>query len=103
MTITYDGEYVDTVVAEGVALIEGRIKGVDAMLGKTAAGMEEPRDEDLAAFFFQQQKMYPPEPFTFPDGRTVVASPWILALGFCEDGDTWIRRFERFINRNGGA
>ena len=103
MAVTFDGKYVEATVEKSKDDMEAILEGVRKALGLNAVGMAAPSDADLAAFFFHQQVMFPPETFVFPDGRTVTASPWILALGFCENGKEWLARFDRFRAKNGGA
>lgn len=100
MAITYDSKYqlqvVDLAKGEGQAMIDG----LNETLGTSPSGAAVPNDAQLAAFFFHQQVMYPPEQFTFPDGHQVFASPWILALEFTENGNEWLGKFDRFLKKN---
>ena len=82
--------------------IDAFLENVEASFGEVK-GAVEPSPEVLAAFFFEQQALWPPVAFRYPDGRVVTASPWILALGECENGDEWLGKFDRFIQRNGGG
>jgi hypothetical protein len=97
---TYDDKYFEDVVALGKEMMGQMEEGVRAMLGLSPAGATEPTEEQLAAFFFQQQEMYPPEVFVYPDGTQLRASPWILALEYCENGKEWLNKFNRFIRKN---
>lgn len=83
--------------------IDAFLENVDQSFGEVQ-GMVEPDPEELAAFFAEMTVLYPPVPFRYPDGKVVVASPWVLALGECANGSDWINRYLRFIDRNlGGA
>ena len=98
---------VTAVVDDANAELRDFIKTVQESIGSGAAGMAEPNDEQLAAFFFKMQGLYPPQPFTYPDGSVVVASPWILSLDPTlgrpvENGKEWLDRFGRFVAKNGG-
>jgi hypothetical protein len=35
---------------------------------------------------------YPPEPWVTPQGLQVMASPWLVALGYAKGGDAVLRR-----------
>lgn len=101
MAITFDAQYQTDVTKQAIAMADSLIDGVKVTLGLTPAGASQPSDEELAAFFFHQQTMYPPQMFTYPDGRTVFASPWILALEFAENGKEWLVKFDRFTAKAG--
>lgn len=90
------------VVDEAVQLADSTVEGVRRLVGDSGIGMGEPDDQELAAFFFQKLHEEPPEPFVLPDGRVVTISPWILALGFADGGDEWLKRFNRVMARQGG-
>lgn len=79
--------------------IDSFLANVEQSLGDVE-GMVEPNPEELAAFFFKQSGLYPPVAFRYPDSKVVFASPWILALGECDNGDEWLRKFDRFVQRN---
>jgi hypothetical protein len=98
----YDDAYQKDVVKQAISLGESMVEGVKETLGITPAGASSPTDDELAAFFFHQQTVYPPQLFTYPDGTQVFASPWILALDFVEGGKEWLARFERVKAKNGG-
>lgn len=102
MAIVYDADYVKTVADLAEADLQSIVQGVAYAAGDSAVGMEPPSAQELAAFFFHQSTMYPPQTFIYPDGHTVTGSPWILALEFCENGQDWVSRFNRFVARNGG-
>ena len=93
---------IDTVIDLAADQIDAFLEASDAAV-EEVSGMVEPTAEELAAFFFEMQKLWPPTAFNYPDGRVVTASPWILALGECENGDEWLAKFNRFIDRNGGG
>ncbi len=80
----------------GTALVEG----IKQSVGTTPSGASMPSDSELAAFFFHQNKIYPPQDFVYPDGHHVFASPWILALEFAENGAEWLAKFSRFTKAN---
>ena len=100
MPQTYDDKYFEDVVELGKEMMGQMEDGVRAMLGLSPTGATEPTEEQLAAFFFHQQEMYPPEVFTYPDGTQLRASPWILALEYCDNGKEWLTKFNRFIRKN---
>lgn len=98
MQTTINADFLKGVVQRAEELGEALAEAVETATEGAGIGMAQPSREELAAFFFKQQKLYPPEPWITPDGRTVVASPWVLALGVVDGGDEWIRRFLSFIN-----
>lgn len=77
------------------------MEGIKASIGTTPEGASQPSDEELASFFFHQQKLYPPQLFTYPDGTQAFASPWILALDYATNGKEWLQKFERFTAKAG--
>ncbi len=93
---------IDAVIALAVEQLDAFLKTSDTA-NVEISGMVEPTAEEFAAYLFEMQKLWPPQTFGYPDGRTVTASPWILALGQCENGDEWLDKFNRFIERNGGG
>ena len=93
---------IETVTDLAAAAIDAFLEASEEAV-EEVSGMVEPTAEQLAAFFFEMQTLWPPMPFRYPDGRVVTASPWILALGECENGDEWLKRFDSFIARNGGG
>lgn len=102
---TFDGNYVKQVVDNGSDELDVFVSKLDDILGDDALGVKPPTDEQLAAFFFQKQVEYPPVPLVMPNGQTIVASPYIVALGMPEvvNGNEFVNRFNRFIEKNGGV
>ena len=76
MPQTYDDKYFEDVVELGKEMMGQMEDGVRAMLGLSPTGATEPTEEQLAAFFFHQQEMYPPEVFTYPDGSAHLRGFW---------------------------
>ena len=99
------GEYVTQVADEASQIIDAFQQTVAASLEGSVPGMREPTPQELAAFFFHQQVLFPPEPFTMPDGSVVNTSPWVLMLGLpeCENGKEYVDKFMGYVRRNGGA
>ena len=89
-----------SVIDQSGQIVDAAIVAAENMIGQTGIGMSSPNDEMLAAFFFKQMKMEPPETFILPDGRQVTISPWILALGFADGGKEWLDRFNAFMSKN---
>lgn len=101
MSQTYDANYQIDVTKLAIGMADSLIEGVKTSLGLTPSGASQPSDEELAAFVFHQQRLYPPQLFTYPDGTQIFASPWILALEFAENGKEWLQKFERFTAKAG--
>lgn len=126
MVETLDAKYVDHVFDLAVESADAHLEGVEEALGLKASGMGNPSDAQLAAFFFQMQQLFPPEPWIMPadvcpqcqgmgetpEGlcalcgglggfKVTTACPWILSLGFTENGIDWLRRFDRFTAKAG--
>ena len=95
-------DLVEAVAGLAAELIDAFLASSEGALAEVS-GMVEPTPEQLAAFFFEMQRLWPPMPFRYPGGRVVTATPWILALGECENGDEWLKQFDSFIARNGGG
>lgn len=95
----YDQQYFTDVTERGKEMMVQMESGIRTALGLDPIGAEDPSDEELAAFFFQQQEVFPPQMFVFPDGAQVNASPWILALEYCENGREWLDRFNKFMSK----
>jgi hypothetical protein len=100
LTIVKDKDYMQSVIDQSGQIVDAAIKAAESMIGSTGIGMSAPNDEMLAAFFFKQMKMEPPETFILPDGRQVHISPWVLALGYAEGGREWLDRFNGFMQKH---
>lgn len=99
MAQVYDEKYFIDVTERAKEMMVQTESGIRNALGLDPIGAADPSDEELAAFFFQQQQAFPPQLFVFPDGTQVTASPWILALEYCSNGKEWLDRFNKFMNK----
>ncbi len=61
-------------------------------------GIETVPDDVFRAFIETKVQEHPPVPLIFPDGRTEVASPWIIALNFVDGGKPILDRFVRIVS-----
>lgn len=103
MPIVADSEFVQSAVEIAVGEIDATLESIDVAMGNDAVGMGNPTAQELAAFVFHQQVLFPPQQFQYPDGTVVTGSPWILALQYCENGQEWLGRFTRFVARISGG
>lgn len=96
MQIVADKAFLQGIIDRAFAIGDSIDGAVDVAMKGTGLGMVQPSPEELATFFMDQQKKYPPQPWTTPDGRTIVGSPWILALGVVDGGEEWLKKFEKW-------
>lgn len=83
---------IDRVAEMAHAYLESQMKGYEALLPATGPGTHRPSAMELVEFVTKMTQMFPPQPWQRPDGTVVVASPYLLALGECENGRQVLRR-----------
>lgn len=98
-----DGLDITATVAIANSELEDFVKAIDSSLGDQVPGASAAKPADIVALVFSMQAQYPAAPYLMPDGTTVVASPWILAQAFSENGSDYIGPFERMIAKYGGV
>ncbi len=82
-------EDVSTTTDLAVADLQAFQSGLELMFPQPKVALDRAA---VASLLRDALAAYPPEPWFTPQGLQVMASPWLVALGYAKGGDTVLRR-----------
>lgn len=93
--MTTEKQRIETEIELVDKLVDQFLEGLDRQNEAEPFGLNAMSDEEHAAWYEQQVAKSPPEAFKTKEGGIIIGSPWVLMLGFTENGETETKRYMR--------